>query len=388
MSFEKPALEIKIESTKKPNQDEKLSRYLEKKKKVREIYDFTAKEKLLLADTYQLVEHFRKKEPRYAHLSTVQQAEDGSFQERKFFKFLTSEGERRERDEEAFLREILVTDFLARKTDLPARKVDSYYADFKKKDFYAVMETLPKAQIGFIERPAEIMDLTEEHARKCIENLVKIQKEIKEIPALVKEKLQKREVLNSYEGILEDIKGIIEEEAHPLDNPEGEPFHQTMGRRLGTENFKNKVVELIEKIKKIIEESESKRDYLVHGDLSPKNLYVHDNSEVEFLDWEWASISNNEVLATVYDYGNLRARAWNNENFRKALDEAILEHYQSNPEKGKAIVSLGILRSHLLLAGFFEDYPQEKQLKEDETARRENTEADVRKAFEIASVKL
>lgn len=367
-------------------QDEVTKRYLEKRKKVREIYDFTAKEKLLLADTYQLVEHLREKESRYARLITVQQSEEGSFQERKFFKLLTSQGERRERDEEAFLREILVTDFLARKTNLPARKVDSYYIDPNKKDFYAVMETLPKAQIGFIERPTEIMDLTEEHARKCIENLVKIQGEIKEIPPEVKEKLQERENLNSYEGLLEDVEGIIDEEVHPFDQPEGESFHQTMDRRLGTENFKNKVVELIEKFKKTIEDAESKRDYLVHGDLSPNNLYVHDNGEVEFLDWEWAARSNNEALATIYDYGNLRARAWNNQKFREALDQAILDQYQDNPEKGKAIVSLGILRSHLMLAGFFEDYPQEKQLKEQETTRRENTEADVKKAFKVANI--
>lgn len=47
-------------------------------------------------------------------------------------------------------------------------------------------------------------------------------------------------------------------------------------------------------------------------------------------------------------------------------------------------MSLGILRSHLMLAGFFEDYPREKQLKEQETTRRENTEADVKKAFKVA----
>lgn len=388
MPFERPVFETKFELTKKSNQDERLSRYLEKRKKAREIYDFTAKEKFLLADTYQLVEYLRKKDSRYAHLTIIQQSEDGSFQEKKFFKLLTSKGERRERDEEAFLREILVTDFLARKTDIPARKVDSYYINPNKKDFYAIMETLPKAQVGFIEKSDEITDLTEKHAQKCIENLVKIQDEIKKIPPEVREKLSEREVLNSYEGLLEDVEGIIKEEVHPLDKPEGELFHQTMNRRLGLVDFKNKAIELIEKFKKVIQEAESSRDYLVHGDLSPNNLYVHDNGKVEFLDWEWASISNNEVLATIYDYGNLRARAWNNQKFREALDQAIIDQYKDDPEKGKAIVSLGILRSHLMLAGFFEDYPQEKQMKENETARRENTEEDVRKAFEISNIRL
>lgn len=61
-------------------------------------------------------------------------------------------------------------------------------------------------------------------------------------------------------------------------------------------------------------------------------------------------------------FGNLRARAWNNKEFREALDITILDKYRQKgrEDPGMTIVSLGILRLHMGLAGFFENYPFEK----------------------------
>lgn len=86
----------------------------------------------------------------------------------------------------------------------------------------------------------------------------------------------------------------------------------------------------------------------------------------------------------IIDFGNLRARAWNNKDFREALDTAILGKYkkEGREDVGKVIVALGILRSHMSLAGFFENYPPEKQGREEEKRRRESTEADIVKAWE------
>lgn len=127
----------------------------------------------------------------------------------------------------------------------------------------------------------------------------------------------------------------------------------------------------------------------MHGDLAPGNMYVNDNGDVEFLDWEWAGVANNRAIATIIDYGNCRARAWNNSEFREALDNALIARYRSRgqEELGRAIVSLGIFRSHMGLAGFFENYDLKKQRKEQEKRRRESTEADIKKAWEIAGLK-
>lgn len=55
-------------------------------------------------------------------------------------------------------------------------------------------------------------------------------------------------------------------------------------------------------------------------------------------------------------------------------------------ELGQAIVSLAILRSHLMLAGFFENYAPEKQSDEEQKLRREKTEQDIKKAWNIMSL--
>lgn len=85
--------------------------------------------------------------------------------------------------------------------------------------------------------------------------------------------------------------------------------------------------------KDAIKNEEGKKEVLVHGDLAPNNLYVYDNGEVEFLDLEWSGTCSNEALAMITDFGNLRARAWNNKEFREALDAAILEKYKKRRKR-------------------------------------------------------
>jgi hypothetical protein len=85
----------------------------------------------------------------------------------------------------------------------------------------------------------------------------------------------------------------------------------------------------------------------------------------------------------ILDFGNLRARSWNNEKFRNALDAALMKTYRAKGQEnvGRAIVRLSILRSHIQLAGFFENYEQSKQKDKRQTRRRESTERDITKAF-------
>jgi len=128
----------------------------------------------------------------------------------------------------------------------------------------------------------------------------------------------------------------------------------------------------------------------VHGNLDPGNAYVRKNGEVELIDFEFTGVTRNEILGGMVDFGNLRARVWNNKNFRDAFDEAVIARYQKEgrEEVGRAIVSLGILRSHAILAGFFENYEHERQGEEDQIQRRDATEQDIKKAWEVAGVAL
>ena len=85
----------------------------------------------------------------------------------------------------------------------------------------------------------------------------------------------------------------------------------------------------------------------------------------------------------ILDFGNLRARSWSNEKFRNALDNVLITTYSKiGQEKiGRAIVQLSILRSHIQLSGFFENYARPKQKDPLQTRRRKQTEHDIAKAF-------
>ena len=151
------------------------------------------------------------------------------------------------------------------------------------------------------------------------------------------------------------------------------------------------VDELLSKYEEVIAAFQQKDKYfLVHGDSCPGNTFYSDSGEVEFIDWGHSGVTKNELLALIHDFGNMRARAWNNKEYREAMDNAVLEHYSSlgQEEAGRAVVALGILRSHCCLAGFFENYDISKQRMEQEKARKESTEQDVRKAFEISRIEL
>ncbi len=366
-----------------------------------EIEAILAKENLIV-DKKELTEKIQKKS---RHLNLVCEIKVGERVEKRFLKILNphpEDPEREETDRRAFVREAKVNQFLREKTKVPALKVGSANLEPAQGRFYALYETLPPAEkIGFISKRREQMKLlTKEHAQKCIENIFNLQEEVKS--ALGEAKLSEEiadleDVFDSYQGYEENVLAILEEKVFPLDgkvNKKGrsinESLDQVLGRRLGIANLRRKFKELFKVNRPAMKKEDDKEEVLVHGDLAPSNTYIDDNNEIRFLDWEWAGVTKNKLLATIYDYGNLRARAWNNKEFREALDEAILEKFEKEgrPEAGKAIVSLGIFRSHSMLAGFFENYDHEKQRREEEQERRESTEADIRKAFEIVGIKL
>jgi hypothetical protein len=77
------------------------------------------------------------------------------------------------------------------------------------------------------------------------------------------------------------------------------------------------------------------------------------------LDFEWVSRSDNPVIAIMYDYGNLRARAWSCPSFQAMLDKTMLEvgkKYYENIDIIKAGLNLGILRSSLLMCRYRLDF--------------------------------
>ena len=335
------------------------------------------------------------------------------------------------------------------KSEFKTRPLIAGNADPDQGEVYFISEALPKREkILLIESEDDMEKLTPEHAQECVKTLLAMQKDIDSNKLI--ENIKKQFNLESmedvyeiledpfddYEGYKENTLRIMsmqapelspemdedekaEEIARSLENhgwpedmdellkeisPEYEqylnkdkaefgvmPLWMVMEKRLGTDDFRSKVEELFKKYEDVIKSFQQKDKYFfVHGDCCPRNTFYHDSGKVEFSDWGHAGVTKNELLALVYDYGNMRARAWNNKEYREAMDKAILEHYhsQGQEEAGKAVVTLGILRSHCCLAGFFENYDISKQREEQEKARKESTEQDVKKAFAIASIEL
>ncbi len=292
-----------------------------------------------------------------------------------------------------FQRQILFGKFLKADGRVKTRDIVSDNLNRTSGTPFAIMETFKEgeAKIGFISGPEDMELLTTKEAGSCIKTLETLQGiDVSKFPPELKEVLQ--DVSDDADVFLKEIMETLEQKVTTFDSRAKKPeaYHEVLNRRLGVSNFKELVVELLEKLSDVIKREDGEDGILFHGDLAPNNLYVYDNGEVEFLDLEWAGVVRNRALATIYDFGNLRARAWNNKEFRESLDKNILEAYKNRGEEelGKAIVSLGILRSHMMLAGFFENYPLEKQRREEELRRKELTEADIPKAWEILGLKL
>ena len=289
-----------------------------------------------------------------------------------------------------FRRQILLGQFLREDGRIKTRGVVAKNLNREAGLPYAIMETFPsgEAEIGFITSPEDMTLLTAKEAQSCLATLEQLHEiELKIMPENTKTALKR--YVGSADEFFAAIMNKLDKKVCPADTQgQAESYDQVLNRRLGVTNFRERVQKLLDVFQDVIKNEEGKKEVLVHGDLSPTNLYIYDNGEVEFVDLEWGGICDNEAIATIIDFGNLRARAWNNQEFREGLDAAILEKYRKEGKEdlGKSIVVLGILRSHMSLAGFFENYPLEKQLKEEQRLRREATEADIIKAWQIAGV--
>lgn len=236
--------------------------------------------------------------------------------------------------DELFRRQILFGKFL-KKTGIKTRDIVAANLNREEGLPYAIMETFNggEAKIGFITNAEDMELLTAKEAQSCVETLGRLHSiDIKTVPADV------REILAHFSGSTEEFCGSIienlDEKVRALDTEgEEEYYHQVLNRRLGVSNFKEKVEQLMGVCKDAIKSEEGKKEVLVHGDLSPTNLYVYDNGEVEFLDLEWSGNCDNEALAMITDFGNLRARAWNNKDFRRLLIQQFLKSIKKKEEK-------------------------------------------------------
>lgn len=416
-----------------------------------------------------LLKQWRETERRYVHLVCEKKGGQPVFL--KILKPNSDNPETAMNDTNAFLRELSVSRLLKKtgvealavlSSNTPQKIADPEKPNPDNKIFYALIETLEAE--GFIHNYKEIAKLKPKQAAESVKKLMSVHGVIanSEIKISLAEKIHNlQDHWDSVAGYNENTKKILslfefEEETDeefenyvwPLDGDEimvffknahpeefkqlevkvaGQrvenkrlPFWVVLEYRLQNQvgkklDFRSKISEMMDKNSMVAKKFDGTGEYLTHGDCSPNNLYVNKDGTVRLLDFEWSGLTNNRILAMVMDVGNLRARAWNNADFRQALDKAVLVDFKealkaklikdlmsSNvlesaaevvAEKealaaAKATLSMAILRSHANLAAFFENFPAEKQADKIETMRRKNTEQDLVKAFEYAEVDL
>ncbi len=284
-----------------------------------------------------------------------------------------------------FQRQIEIAQYLKKHKIIRTRGVVASNYNPKKGTPFVIMETFPTYQsnIGFIEGNKGVELLNVQEAQKTIDQLHKFHSiSIKSLPMRLKKVL--KIYPGDYKSFRREVFRCLNKKVNPLDKKGGgEPFHKVLERRLKVSEVKQKVKELLTEFEPIIESKSNRISSMVHGDMAPNNLYIFNSGDVELLDLEWVGVSGNKAIAMVLDFGNLRARSWSNTKFRNALDDALIKTYgaKGQEEMGRAIVKLSILRSHIQLAGFLENYERIKQNKAVETRRRKSTERDIIKIF-------
>lgn len=286
-----------------------------------------------------------------------------------------------------FQRQIEIAKYIKAKRVINTRGIIASNHDPKKGIPFVVMETFPtdRSKIGFIEGNKGVELLSVREAERTIDQLKKFHSiSIKSLPTKLKKIL--KVYPGDYKSFRRQVFRYLNKKVRPLDG-EGklEAFHNVLERRLRIVDLKNGVKKLLDRLEPIIDSKENRDNSIVHGDMAPNNLYVFNSSYVELLDLEWVGTFKNKAIAMILDFGNLRARSWGNEKFRKALDVALVKEYraQGQEELGKAIVQLSILRSHILLSGFFENYERTKQKDSIQTRRRNSTEHDIAQVFSM-----
>lgn len=284
-----------------------------------------------------------------------------------------------------FRRSIEVAKYIKAKRIISTRGVIASNYNPKKGTPFVVMETFPRdhSKIGFIEGNSGVELLGAREAERTVRQLKRFHSiKVKSLPSKLKNVL--RVYPGDYKSFRRNIFQYLNKKVRPLDRKgKQEVFHNVLERRLGIADLKNKAKELLVRFEPIIDSKRNHTVSIVHGDMAPNNLYVFDSGDVELLDLEWVGTFKNEAIAMILDFGNLRARSWGNKKFRKALDGALIKAYrlQGREELGKAIVRLSILRSHIQLAGAFENYERTKQKDSIQTRRRNSTERDIAQAF-------
>ena len=173
--------------------------------------------------------------------------------------------------------------------------------------------------------------------------------------------LKHTQKISSEKGdYIKEINGYLDKKVHHKfsnGSEAEETIEKLLEKYTNISDLRSRVLSLFEKSWNFVENSKDKI-YLVHADMALDNVYRHQNGKLEPLDFEWVGHADNPVIPIMYDYGNLRARAWSSKTFQTMLDKVMFEEGKKyyREEIIRAGLNLGILRSGLMMCRYHMDY--------------------------------
>ncbi len=130
-----------------------------------------------------------------------------------------------------FRRQIEVAQFLKEHNIILTRGIIAWNVDPKKGIPFAIMETLPQAQIGFIHGYREMESLTERHAENVLKALFKFHTiTIDDLPRRIVGNLKKFKHTKGY--IRREMHKVLRVRVSPIDFSKKTYFHEVLEKRV------------------------------------------------------------------------------------------------------------------------------------------------------------
>ncbi|MDR3558533.1 MAG: hypothetical protein P4L61_03310 [Candidatus Pacebacteria bacterium] len=295
---------------------------------------------------------------RYGNM-VLERAEEGATR-RRFVKIML-DGKRK--TYKLFERQVRIASALHDDKDFHSPTLEVIKHSLKPPVPYAVFETREDGNgYGFMhDDPAFYGSCTEDHVRKLAKAIYAFHQAGFNIR---KSTLKLTRQISSNVGFYKkEFRRLLDKEImhRSTDGKETtKKVEELLVRYSGMQNIRSRLMNVLEEDFKEVKNSMTNNGcYLVHADMQIDNVYKHENGDFELLDFEWVGRSNNPVIAIMYDYGNLRARAWSSPSFQSLLDNAMLEAgmsaYPNSVEMIKAGMRLGVIRSSLMMSRYHLD---------------------------------
>ncbi|HEY4493726.1 MAG TPA: hypothetical protein VJB98_03850 [Candidatus Paceibacterota bacterium] len=261
-----------------------------------------------------------------------------------------------------FKRQVKITEALQEDKNFDSRTLAVVRSSVKPPVPYAIFETLDEGDgFGFMHDNLSFYEkFTEQEMEKLVETMYKFH----EAGANVNQKTIKlaRDIpprLKTYVKEADKLLGTRVVHKKKDGSETKEQVGTLIAQYMGITDVKSRVSNAFQQNFVRIRAMESSNYFLVHADMQIDNVYRHNNGDFELIDFEWVGRTKNHAVAIMYDYGNLRARAWSSKRFQLMLDGTMINvgaRYKYSPDLVKAGLTLGKLRSSLMMARFHLDF--------------------------------